>query len=66
MSWGKIYCSTWWGSYETIRYSIPNQSDCMHPDEQVGDYVIRVYADGGVFEAKACLIDQLTTLNNIE
>jgi len=34
----------------------------MHPDEQVGDYVIRVYADGGVIEAEQCLLDFLRGL----
>ena len=33
---------------------------------QVNDFKARVIADGGVFEAKACLIDQLKILNNIE
>jgi hypothetical protein len=32
---------------------------------QVNDFEARVIADGGVFEAKACLVDQLKTLNNI-
>jgi len=32
---------------------------------QVNDFKARVIADGGVFEAKACLVDQLKTLNNI-
>ena len=32
----------------------------------VGAFSTRVIADGGVFEAKACLEAQLTTLNNIE
>ena len=33
---------------------------------QVNDFEARVIADGGVFEAKACIEAQLTTLNNIE
>lgn len=33
--------------------------------KQVNDFKARVIADGGVFEAKACLIDQLKILNNI-
>jgi len=32
---------------------------------QVNDFKARVIADGGVFEAKACLVDQLKILNNI-
>tara|TARA_R100001460_G_scaffold58777_1_gene98588 strand:+ start:48 stop:215 length:168 start_codon:yes stop_codon:yes gene_type:complete len=33
---------------------------------QVNDFEARVVADGGVFEAKTCLVNQLKTLNNIE
>jgi len=33
--------------------------------KQVNDFKARVIADGGVFEAKACLVDQLKILNNI-
>lgn len=32
---------------------------------QVNDFEARVVADSGVFEAKACLVDQLTILKNI-
>ncbi len=32
----------------------------------VNDFKARVIADGGVFEAKACLDAQLTILSNIE
>ena len=32
----------------------------------VNDFKARVIADGGVFEAKACLEAQLTNLNNIQ
>ena len=32
----------------------------------VNDFEIRVVNDGGVFEAKACLVAQLTILSNIE
>ena len=32
----------------------------------VNDFKSRVIADGGVFEAKACLEAQLTILSNIE
>ena len=34
--------------------------------KQVNDFKARVVADGGVFEAKACLKAQLTILSNIE
>ena len=34
--------------------------------KQVNDFKVRVVADGGVFEAKACLEAQLTILSNIE
>ena len=32
----------------------------------INDFKARVIADGGVFEAKACLEAQLTILSNIE
>jgi hypothetical protein len=32
----------------------------------VNDFKVRVIADGGVFEAQACLKAQLITLNNIQ
>ena len=32
---------------------------------QVNNFEARVIADGGVFEAKTCLVDQLKILNNI-
>ena len=34
--------------------------------KQVNDFKVRVVADGGVFEAKACLEAQLTILSNIQ
>ena len=34
--------------------------------KQVNSFMARVLADGGVFEAKACLEAQLTILSNIE
>ena len=34
--------------------------------KQVNDFKSRVIADGGVFEAQACLEAQLTILSNIE
>lgn len=34
--------------------------------KQVNDFKARVVADGGVFEAKACLEAQLTILSNIQ
>ena len=35
------------------------------PQEMANNFEVRVVADGGVFEAKACLESQLTILNNI-
>lgn len=32
----------------------------------INAFEIRVLTDGGVFEAKACLLAQLTALNNIQ
>jgi len=37
------------------------------PNEKLAnDFRTRVVDDGGVFEAKACLVTQLTNLSNIE
>ena len=39
----------------------------LTPEEaQANDFKTRVVDDGGVFEAKACLVAQLTILSNIE
>ena len=42
-----------------------NKGGLTPVQKQVNDFKVRVVADGGVFEAKACLEAQLTTLNNI-
>ena len=43
-----------------------NKGGLTPVQKQVSDFKARVIADAGVFEAKACLEAQLTTLNNIE
>ena len=52
----------------TLGISLPssNKGDLTPVQKQTNDFKARVIADGGVFEAKACLEAQLTTLNNIE
>ena len=44
---------------------LSNKGSLTPVQKQVKDFKARVIADGGVFEAKACLIDQLKILNNI-
>ena len=43
-----------------------NKGNLTPVQKQVNDFKARVVADGGVFEAKACLEAQLTILSNIE
>ena len=43
-----------------------NKGGVTPVQKQVNDFKARVVADGGVFEAKACLEAQLTILSNIE
>ena len=43
-----------------------NKGNLTPVQKQVSDFKARVIADGGVFEAKACLEAQLTILSNIE
>jgi hypothetical protein len=42
-----------------------NKGGLTPVQKQVNDFKVRVIADGGVFEAKACLEAQLTNLSNI-
>jgi len=52
----------------TLGISLPtsNKGALTPVQKQTNTFKARVIADGGVFEAKACLEAQLTTLNNIE
>mgnify|MGYP003677653487 FL=1 len=43
-----------------------NKGNLTPTQKQANDFRTRVIADGGVFEAKACLVTQLTNLSNIE
>ena len=52
----------------SLGISLPtsNKGGLTPVQKQVNDFKARVVADGGVFEAKACLNAQLTILSNIE
>jgi hypothetical protein len=52
----------------SLGISLPssNKGGLTPIQKQVNDFKVRVVADGGVFEAKACLEAQLITLNNIQ
>ena len=51
----------------SLGISLPTSNKGATPiQRQANAFKARVIADGGVFEAKACLEAQLTTLNNIE
>ena len=51
----------------SIGISLPtsNRGGVTPVQKQVNDFKARVIADGGVFEAQACLEAQLTILSNI-
>jgi len=51
----------------SLGISLPTSNKGGTPiQRQANLFKARVIADGGVFEAKSCLVAQLTTLNNIE
>jgi hypothetical protein len=52
----------------SLGMSLPssNKGGVTPVQKQVNTFKARVIADGGVFEAKACLNAQLTILSNIE
>jgi len=50
----------------SLGISLPTSNKGSTPiQRQANTFKARVIADGGVFEAKACLVDQLKQLNNI-
>ena len=51
----------------SLGISLPtsNKGGLTPVQKQVNDFKARVIADGGVFEAQACLEAQLTILSNI-
>ena len=51
----------------SLGISLPtsNKGGVTPVQKQVNDFKARVVADGGVFEAQACLEAQLTILSNI-
>ena len=57
ISWGISYYNSWSGDTDIIGSRIPSI---------VNTFKERVLADGGTFEASACLTDSLTELNNIQ
>ena len=51
----------------SLGISLPSSNKVVTPVQRiVNSFKARVIADGGVFEAKACLEAQLTILSNIE
>ena len=49
-----------------ISLPLSNKGNVTPTQKIVNTFKARVIADGGVFEAKACLNAQLITLNNIQ
>jgi len=52
----------------SLGISLPtsNKGGVTPVQKQVNDFKARVIADGGTFESKACLNEQLLILSNIE
>ena len=61
MSWGAIYCRSWWGDYKNVQHSIPDKPDCMLP-VIVQEFITRVEADGGTVEGKECITNALVEM----
>ena len=65
VSWGIIYCSTWFGQADETTLSIQNASapPCFSPANKIANaFVERVEADGGVVEGYNCLVAALQDL----
>lgn len=65
VSWGVIYCSTWFGQADETTLSIQNESapPCFAPaNDIVTPFVARVEADGGIVEGYDCLVAALQDL----
>ncbi len=65
ISWGDIYCSSWWGDTDRTTLSIQNESapPCFAPANDIAlAFQARVEADGGVLEGYACLVAALQDL----
>ena len=58
MSFGQIYCTTWFGHHANVVYSlpVPPNPECLFQDETTA-YDTRVTTDGGTTEALQC-VDQ--------
>jgi len=56
--YGSIYCTTWFGDYKNIQYSITSKPDCILP-LPIQDYITRVEADGGTVEGKECISNNI-------
>ena len=61
MSFGAIYCQTWWGDYKNVQYSISDKPDCMLPSAEQ-NFITRTEADGATVEGKECLANSLLDL----
>ena len=65
VSWGIVYCSTWFGQADETTLSIQNESapPCFAPANEIVDqFVTHVEADGGVVEGYDCLVAALQDL----
>ena len=65
ISWGDVYCSTWFGDTDQTTLSIQNESapPCFAPINDIAlAFQARVEADGGVLEGYDCLVAALQDL----
>ena len=65
ISWGTVYCETWWGDTDRTTLSIQNDSapTCFAPINDIAiAFQERVEDDGGVLEGYACLVAALQDL----
>ena len=62
ISWGVVYCSTWFGQVDETTLSIQNKSapPCFAPANEIVDqYVTYVANNAGTFEGYNCLVQLL-------
>ena len=62
ISWGIIYCSTWFGQVDETTISIQNESApvCFAPANEIVDqYMTYVANNAGTFEGYNCLVQLL-------
>ena len=65
ISWGVVYCSTWFGQVDETTLSIQNESapPCFAPANEIVDqFEDRILLDGGTLEGYDCLVAAIQDL----